>query len=158
MPQLNAIPHTRYTDLDHFRSMRDEQPVWYDSELKAWNVYRYEHVAAVLADADTFSSDFTSGHPERADLAQGNIIAMDPPRHNQLRGLVSRAFTPKAVARLEPRIAELANELLDQVNDFSHFELVREFSYPLPVTVIAEMLGIPAADRTQFKIWADALL
>jgi cytochrome P450 len=158
MTPRRAFPHTRCTDLDHFKSMRDHLPVWYDGELKAWNVYRYEHVATVLADATTFSSDFASGHPDRAEFAQGNIIAMDPPRHNQLRALVSQAFTPKAVARLEPRIAALANELLDQVADLSHLDLVREFSYPLPVTVIAEMLGVPAADRAQFKIWADALL
>jgi cytochrome P450 len=138
--------------------MRDQQPVWYDEAAKAWNVYRYADVTSILADARTYSSDFASGRPDSEDLTQGNIIAMDPPRHDQLRKLISQAFTPRAVAQLEPRITELAEELLDGVEDYRHMELVRDFSYPLPVTVIAELLGVPAEDRTQFKVWADALL
>jgi cytochrome P450 len=83
---------------------------------------------------------------------------MDPPRHRQFRSLVSQAFTPRAIARLEPRIAELTEELLDRTEGRTRIELVADLAYPLPVTVIAELLGVPAADRPRFKLWADALL
>jgi cytochrome P450 len=96
--------------------------------------------------------------PESGGLTEGNIVAMDPPRHDQLRGLVSQAFTPRAIAGLEARIAELTDELLDQVSRESRFELVRDLAYPLPVTVVAELLGVPADDHPRFKPWADALL
>lgn len=138
--------------------MRDEQPVWRDPESDTWHVYRYNDVAAILADYHSFSSDFASAYPSRADLTEGNIVAMDPPRHDQLRSLVSQAFTPRAIGRLRPRIGQLTSALLDAVEDRTQIELVQDLSYPLPVTVIAELLGLPAEDRTQFKAWADALL
>jgi cytochrome P450 len=140
--------------------MRDNQPVWWDSDAKAWNVFRYADVSAVLADYHTFSSDFTQIFPDTAPLTEGNILAMDPPHHNQLRSLVSLAFSPKAIAQLEPRISDVTNELLDLDNtaNSQHLELVSDLAYPLPVTVIAEMLGVPAADRPLFKSWADKLL
>jgi cytochrome P450 len=138
--------------------MRDSQPVWYEPESNAWNVYRYDDVAAILADYRTFSSDFARLFPDRADLTEGSIVAMDPPRHDQLRSLVSQAFTPRTIARLADRIEGLTEELLDQLDGAQHMELVADLAYPLPVTVIAELLGIPSSDRAQFKLWADALL
>jgi cytochrome P450 len=138
--------------------MRDHHPVEHDSEGRAWNVYRYDDVAAILADSQTFSSDFGRAFPDRADLVEGNIVAMDPPRHHQFRGLVSQAFTPAAIARLEPRISEITHQLLDRLGARRRIELVSDFAYPLPVTVIAELLGVPPEDRTLFKSWADAIL
>jgi cytochrome P450 len=145
-------------DLEHLRERRDDSPVWRDPETGYWNVYRYQDVALVLSDYRTFSSDFAVVFPDRADMTEGNILVTDPPRHGQLRNLVSQAFTPRAIARLEPRIEQLADELLDQVAGRTHIELVGDLAYPLPVTVIAELLGVPAADRARFKEWADALL
>ena len=81
---------------------------------------------------------------------------MDPPQHRKLRTLVSQAFTPKVVAGLEPRIAELTTELLDRVGE--RFDLIDALAYPLPVVVIAELLGIPTSDRALFRTWADVLL
>jgi cytochrome P450 len=146
-------------DLDRLRQMRDTQPVWRDPDCGAWNIYRYDDVAATLADARTFSSNFGDLLPEHHDrLGEGNIVTMDPPRHDQLRSLVSLAFTPRAIAQLEGRIGELTEELLNQTHGASEIELVADLAYPLPVTVIAELLGVPAEDRTRFKEWADALL
>src|SRR5262245_12305491 len=149
-------------DLAWYRTKRDTEPVWWDPEIRLWNVYRYQDVAAILADHDSFSSDFEQVFPGRAELTEGNILAMDPPRHRQFRSLVSQAFTPRAIARLEPRIAELTAELtedlLDRTAGRTRIELVADLAYPLPVTVIAELLGVPAADRPRFKVWADALL
>jgi cytochrome P450 len=143
---------------DLYRDMRDFDPVSHDRESGAWNVYRYQDVARVLSDHHTFSSDFGAQFPDRADLLEGNIVAMDPPRHDQLRGLVSQAFTPRAIARVEGRIAQLTEELLDAAGSCTRLELVRDLAYPLPVTVIAELLGVPSTDRPRFREWADALL
>src|SRR5262245_20793523 len=91
------------TNLDYLRRQRESQPVWPDDEADVWHVYRYADVPAILADHRTYSSDFLKAHPDQTDLAEGNIVAMDPPRHDQLRGLVSQAFTPRTIAQLEGR-------------------------------------------------------
>jgi cytochrome P450 len=150
---------TALADVDHLRHMRDTQPVWRDPESGAWYIYRYDDVAAVLSDARTFSSNFGELLAEHHDgLGEGNILAMDPPRHDQLRSLVSQAFTPRAIAQLEGRIGQLTEELLNQTHGATELELVADLAYPLPVTVIAELLGVPATDRARFKEWADVLL
>src|SRR5262249_2733796 len=89
---------------------------------------------------------------------QGNILRMDPPRHHRLRSLVSKAFTPVTIAQMEGRVAELTEELLDETMGRHEIELVSDLSYPLPVIVIAEMLGVPAEDRPKFREWPDAVL
>jgi cytochrome P450 len=141
-----------------YRTMRDTDPVSHDSKTAAWNVFRYQDVAAILSDHQTFSSSLSKVMPEASNLIEGNILRMDPPRHHRLRSLVSKAFSPTAIAQMEPRIAELTNDLLDETRGRSTIELVSDLSYPLPVTVIAEMLGVPAEDRPRFRRWADALL
>ena len=138
--------------------MRDNDPVWRDPKTGLWNVFRYEDVTAVLADYRTFSSDFSDVFPDQAELIEGNIVATDPPYHHRLRHLVSQVVYPRAIARLEGRIRELTEKLLDQTGGRTEIELVGDLAYPLPVIVIAELLGVPAADRSRFKIWADALL
>lgn len=84
-------------------------------------------------------------------------MQLDPPDHGKLRKLVSHAFTPKIVAGLEPRISALTHELLDEVADRDRFELVTDLAYPLPVIVIAELLGVPSSDRPLFRKWVDQL-
>ena len=86
------------------------------------------------------------------------MIFLDPPRHSQLRGLISQAFTPRSVANLEPRIREFSRQLLDRTIERGGMDLAADFSVPLPMAVIAEMLGIPIADRSQFIRWNDAIL
>lgn len=147
-------------NFQQYKTMRDSTPVRYDPESRAWHVYRYDDVTRILSDARTFSSDFGQlvlDRPDRRELTEGNIIAMDPPRHDQLRTLVSIAFTPRAISQLEGRIAQLTETLLEDIDAQSDFELVRDLAYPLPVTVIAELLGVPSDDRPRFKVWADAL-
>lgn len=144
-------------NLEWYRSMRDSDPVWRDPNTKLWNVFRYADAAAVLADYRTFSSDFSEVFPDQAELTEGNIVHMDPPYHHQLRSLVSQAFTPRAIARLQARIEELTEELLNRTGGRTQIELVSDLAYPLPVIVIAELLGVSAADRSRFKSWADAL-
>jgi cytochrome P450 len=158
MPQASQGERPGLQNLEWYRTMRDNDPVWRDPKTGLWNVFRYEDVTAVLADYRTFSSDFSQFFPDQAELIEGNIVATDPPYHHQLRHLVSQAFTPRAIARLQARIGELTEELLDQTGRRTQIELVEDLAYPLPVIVIAELLGVPATDRSRFKTWADALL
>ena len=113
------------------------------------------------SDPAAFSSDLTHLVPAQDDLAlfqKGNFVRMDPPRHRKLRGLVSQAFTPRMVAGLEPRIAEVTTELLDATGGGERLDLIESLAYPRPVIVIAELLGIPSTDRPTFRRWADTLL
>lgn len=158
MSQATPISPSRWRDLDWYRTMRDTEPVWRDPATGVWHAFRYADVATVLTDHHTFGNDFGRVYPEQRELMEGNILAMDPPRHHRLRSLVSQAFTPRAIAELETRIAELTAELLDLTGDRTELDLVADLAYPLPVIVIAEMLGVPADDRDRFKEWADALL
>jgi cytochrome P450 len=126
-------------------------------------VYCYDDVKRIMMDWHTFSSELRKLQqvqlPEDGRrLRDSSLIGNDPPRHKQLRDLVSRAFTPKAVANLEPRIGQIANDLLDPVISTGHMDFVCDFSDPLPVIVIAEMLGIPTEDRAMFKRWSDDLI
>ena len=132
--------------------------VHFDDTQQCWHVLGHPEVGAVLSDPAVFSSDITVLRPAQDDLAlfqRGNFVQMDPPQHRKLRTLVSQAFTPRVVADLEPRIAELTIQLLDEVDE--RFDLIDALAYPLPVIVIAEMLGVPASDRPLFRRWADVL-
>ncbi|WP_416309469.1 cytochrome P450 [Saccharopolyspora sp. NFXS83] len=132
-------------------------PVQHDESLGFWNVYGYPEAMRILSDPATCSSDTTRVFPQGKQFAEGNLVRMDPPEHNKLRKLVSHAFTPKVVAGLEPRIAELTGELLDAVDGADRLELVADLAYPLPVIVIAELLGVPGSDRDLFKKWVDGM-
>ena len=132
--------------------------VHFDDTQQCWHVLGHPEAGAVLSDPAVFSSDLTVLRPAQDDLAlfqRGNFVQMDPPQHRKLRTLVSQAFTPRVVADLEPRIAELTTQLLDEVDE--RFDLIDALAYPLPVIVIAEMLGVPASDRPLFRRWADVL-
>ena len=137
--------------------MRAQAPVLFDAGSQMWHVFRFADVLRVLSDYADFSSQFAGASGESA-LAS-SLVATDPPRHRQLRALVSQAFTPRAVEDLAPRIAQITEDLLDQVLDRGHGEmdLVRDLAYPLPVIVIAELLGVPPEERDQFKRWSDAI-
>ncbi len=154
-PELRRNPYPMY------KMMRQSQPVMYMEELKIWSVFRYEDVRTVLSDHARFSSQFgqmPGANAANQERMNPSLISTDPPRHTKLRSLVSRAFTPRAVEELEPRIAKIANELLDKVADSGRIDLIKDFSYPLPVIVIAELLGIPSSDRDQFKQWSDEVV
>lgn len=156
--EVDVDARPQWKNPEWHRRMRDTAPVWRDPDTGVWNVFRYQEVAAISADHRAFSSDLSELFPQRNELFEGNILAMDPPRHHRLRSLVSRAFTPKAIAQLSDRITELTGQLLDEAAGRDRLELISDLAYPLPVIVIAEMLGIPAQDRALFKDWADTLL
>ncbi|SHN56500.1 Cytochrome P450 [Geodermatophilus obscurus] len=140
-------------------SGREHGQVHFDDRQQCWHVLGHPEAGVVLSDPAVFSSDLTALQPAQDDLAlfqRGNLVRMDPPRHRELRSLVNQAFTPRVVAGLEPRIAELTTELLDRAGE--RFDLVDALAYPLPVIVIADLLGVPTSDRELFRRWADVLL
>lgn len=155
-PELRRNPYPMY------QMMRGTRPVFFMESLQTWSVFRYDDVHTVLSDHVRFSSQWQSPpsntSPSAQNRARSTLITTDPPRHTQLRSLVNRAFTPRAVEDLGPRIAAIADELLDKVMADGRFDLVRDFSYPLPVIVIAELLGIKTEDRDRFKEWSDEVV
>jgi cytochrome P450 len=113
-------------------------------------------VKRVLFDPERFSNAASPGGGPPLDW----LIFKDPPRHTKLRAIISRAFTPRSLASLEPRIAELSSQLLDAVLDRGNgrMDVAADFAVPLPIMVIAEMIGIPLEDRPRFKQWSDGIL
>jgi cytochrome P450 len=144
------------TLLPWLREMRDEHPVWRDA-YGIWHVFRYADVHRAISEPQVFSSNTARVIPAAQRLSAGNLLQTDPPRHHTLRRLVGAAFSPKVVTGLAPRIAEVTHELLDATGGAAEFDLVPALAYPLPVTVIAELLGLPTSDRELFRSWADRL-
>jgi len=127
--------------------------------LPVWSIFRHGDVQDVLRDWRTFSNEF----PPPADFPElegrpRNMLGTDPPAHDRLRGLVNQAFTPKIMRRLEPRMVEVANELVDAALAMGSVDLVQALTYPLPVTIIAEIIGVPTEDSARFKDWSDKLV
>jgi cytochrome P450 len=148
---LNPFPH--------YERMRETAPVFHDEQSESWHVFRYEDVQRALSEYATFSSRMAGDDPSgTGQLFASSLIATDPPRHRQLRSLVTQAFTPKAVDALAPRIAGLTDELLEGIAARGSADLIKELAYPLPVIVISELLGIPAQDRERFKYWSDVIV
>lgn len=135
---------------------------WFDESSGLWNVHGHPETLAILEDPATYSSNTARLYAAEADVDfgdafDGNPVQMDPPFHSKLRKLVNRAFTPKTVADLEPRITALTHELLDDVAGRDSIELVSALAYQLPVIVIAELLGVPADERDMFKGWVEKI-
>ena len=116
----------------------------------AWAIFDYDGVKRVMSDHDSFSS--------RVPAPRHWFLFLDPPNHTKLRALISRAFTPRSIANLEPRIRKLSMELLNQSIGRGEMDLAADFSTPLPAMVIAEMIGIPMADWVRFNRWSDVIL
>ena len=136
-----------------FAKMREQQPVFRDERMPVWQVFRYDDVVTVLKDHTRFSSNaFMVGGSILADT----LISKDPPEHRKLRNLVNLAFTPKAVAHLSARVAEITQELLDKVRAKGEMDIVADMAFPLPARVIAQMLGVPDEDWDVFQRWARA--
>lgn len=155
LPEVKADPYPYYAHL------RRQAPVYHVEAAGLWAVSRYDDVLYVLRNPSLFSSTVLIAAllgdlnpvPEAA-----NLIASDPPVHSRLRKLVNRAFTPRLIAELEPRVREITIALLTRVAPQGEFDLVRDLSTPLPVIVIAEMLGVEPEHRVEFKRWSDDIV
>lgn len=155
--EMHANPYPIYATL------RETDPVHWSDRFNAWIVTRYDEVAAGLNDL-RLASDRTAFLKKLANKPQldrlfafmmDRMVLTDPPKHTRLRSLVNRAFTPHVIEVMKPHIQQLIDGFIDVVLPHGKMDLVRDFSFPLPATVICEMLGIPAADRDKLHRWAD---
>ncbi|WP_241845206.1 cytochrome P450 [Streptomyces silvensis] len=140
-----------------------EHPVKID-ENGMVHVYGHAETVEVYGDPRNYSNNiapqFLGDTEDAGEFNSGSLLQSDPPHHTKLRKIISRAFTPRMVAGLEPRIVEITHELLGAADaeEAGGFEMVDDLTYPLPVIVIAELLGIPHSDRGLFKKWVDQML
>ncbi len=162
-PEVRANPYPFYAQL------RSEDPIHWDEELGFWVLTRYADIASVYQDP-RFSraqglrsgyerlpeSERTIAEPVYGCFAK-TMFYSDPPYHTHLRGLVSSAFTPTTVERMRPYVQQTVDHLLDAVQANGKMDAIRDFANPLPILVIAQLLGLPPEERAQFKKWSDDL-
>jgi len=165
-PAFRADPHAT------FALMREHDPIFsqpgIDGETMIWFVTRHEDAAAILLDDERFVRDqrlalteeelAANPMPPAFELIDNHMLNRDGDDHRRLRRLVTKAFTPRMVEQLRPRVQAIADELLDAVERRGEMDLSAEYAFPLPITVIAELLGVPSADHGRFKGWSDAII
>lgn len=143
------------------------------TDRQGWMVTQMKEAVQILKDHTHFTVDPRSisgnvplkhsisgnnGESDSSTFFTGNsMLSVDEPDHRRLRGLVSKVFTPRFIEGLRPRMQEIADELLDQVQERGEMDLIKDYAFPLPINVISEMLGVPQADRAQIRIWSNAL-
>jgi cytochrome P450 len=152
--------------LPFYRQLREQQGPIYRDALGVWVLTNYADVVAVLHDP-RFSADRITPamnvlpEPDRSEVRplfehiRQMMVVQDPPHHSQIRGLVNKAFTPRVVAAMRPRIQAVVDELLDAVQATGRIDIVKDLAHPLPTAVIAEMMRVPHEHREQFKAWSD---
>lgn len=154
-----------------YKRLREKDPVHRSHAIFGWILFRHADCLELLRDP-RFSADDRNfiGFKRQQAIAVADGLAdpegkdepvmlrRDPPDHTRLRGLVNKAFTPRSVETLRSRVEEIADELLTNLSKRDEFDLIADFAVPLPVTVIAEMLGVPAKDQATFKRWSDHLV
>ena len=158
-----------------FAQMRTNDPVFrqagMDGSTPIWFVTRYEEAQQVLLDDVHFVRDpslvysgkdleriFGALDPQIDSMLNNHMLNKDGENHRRLRSLVSKAFTPKVIQNMRPRIEAIATELLNKVESNGRMELISDYAFPLPITVIAELLGIPIDNQNQFRIWSNAFV
>jgi cytochrome P450 len=156
---VDAVPH------EAFALLRREDPVHWNDEADGrgfWAVTRYDDIRLVHRDVKTFSSELGGTSLEDLDeeqiQARKSMIDMDPPRHDELRGLIARRFTPRAVHVWEEQVRRVTREVLDRALPMQSFDFVREVSSEIPMQVFAEILGIPQDERREIIEIGDRLL
>lgn len=155
-----------------FGEMRNEEPVLWSEGIGGWILTRYDDIVVSFKETSSFSNEgrlaqsvehLTGQSRERLAKFESHyrtkgLLHSDPPDHTRLRALVTKAFTPRVIETLKPRIKEIVTDLLKDASARDRMDIVRDLAIPLPATVIAEMLGAPQADRHSFRKWADDLL
>ena len=164
-PEYVESPYTT------FDVLREHAPVYWSERWSAWLVTRYDDVRSVLQDYGRFSNRgrYTAymaqlSEGQRAQLGRllehyehGGLVQSDPPEHTRLRRLVNQAFTPRAIKTMRELVEEIVDELLEGMAGRERAELVGDFAFPLPATVIAGMLGVRAEERDQFGAWSSKI-
>jgi pimeloyl-[acyl-carrier protein] synthase len=153
-PRVYRNPYATYAKL------RRRDPVHWNFLSRSWVISRYRDIDAILRDHTRFSND--SRYRQEVSQAQAvssnpsgpSLLFLDPPDHTRLRSLVQQTFTPRALEALAPRIRQIAAHLLDQIANPAAFEVMEALARPLPMTVMAELLGVPTRDVAQFQQWS----
>lgn len=151
----------RYEPFSWYKEKRQKDPVSWDPERKNWDVFDYDTVKTVLENKDLFSSNRMAPEAEADSQASPlgvSLINIDPPKHRQMRSLVNKAFTPKAMESWRPRIERITQTLMDDIEGYKNIDFVDAISFPLPVMVISEIIGVPAEDQRQFKEWSNTIV
>lgn len=146
-------PEIRDDPYEAYRKLREKDPVHRLRLLNAWLLTGYKEIDEALRDHE----HFTNSQRGFAFTELRTLLHTDPPTHTRLRSLILKAFTPKAVEKLEPSIRDTADRLLDDIAGKDRINVIADIAYPLPVIVIADMLGVPPEDRDRFKVWSDDL-
>ncbi len=149
-----------------YHTIRSTSPVYLDPQLKRWLITTYEQGVAVMNDvrfsskmaALAFRGDQRAESSPIARYLLSTMLMNDPPAHTRLRNLVSKAFTPRMLERLRDRIQSLTDALLDEVQPSGQMEVMRDLAYPLPLRVIAELLGVEHAMADQLKQWSNGII
>jgi len=152
LPEFHANPYPFY------RALREQDPV-HQSPFGFWVCTRYDDAVMILRDPRFGREGIANSMEARLGLTQDSsrardMLFQDPPDHTRLRGLVSRAFTPRVVEVMRPHIQDIVDGLLDRVEGARTMDVIEDLAYPLPVRVICEMLGVPASDQDVFRHWS----
>ncbi|MGG4267249.1 cytochrome P450 [Peribacillus simplex] len=146
------------------KRMLENDPVSYHEGTDTWNVFKYEDVKRVLSDYKHFSSvrkrttiSVGTDSDEGSIPEKIRITESDPPVHRKRRSLFATAFTPRSLQNWEPRIQEIADELIGQMEGETEIDMVKSLASPLPIIVMADLMGVPSKDRLLFKKWVDIL-
>lgn len=159
MPEFDPYSYEIHEDpYPVYRRLRDEAPAYFNEKRGFWALSRYDDVRFALNDWRTFTSTEGITIEPRRKGVEPHIIEMDPPRHTQLRALVSRAFTPSRMAQLEQPIRARARSLIEPFAGIGTVDVIADFAALLPMAVISEMLGVAAEDQDRLRHAADALL
>ncbi|HDX9628753.1 TPA: cytochrome P450 [Bacillus cereus] len=153
-----------------YKESRKMQPLLFVNEVelgKEWLITRYEDALPLLKDnrlkkdlANVFPKDTTNMYlsVDNSDHLTTHMLNSDPPNHSRLRSLVQKAFTPKMITQLDGRIQRIADDLINEIERKGTLNLVDDYSFPLPIIVISDMLGIPKEDQAKFRIWSHAVI
>lgn len=152
-------PSEEFNPYEWYKNKLENEPVSFNEATNTWNVFRYKDVKKVLSDYEHFSSVRTrttisvgADNDEGKHMGKVNLMS-DPPEHRKSRSLLSAAFTPRSLKLWEPRIHDIVNELLSDMEEKPVIDIVKEFSSALPTIVIADLLGVPSKDRLLFQKW-----
>ncbi|MGE4607098.1 MAG: cytochrome P450 [Myxococcota bacterium] len=142
-----------------YERLRRDEPVYQEPRYGAFVLTRHRDVDEALRDHETFrSSAGPAPMPSLGPVGLPLLAATDPPYHDQLRGLVNRAFTPRRIAHTAPRVQSWAVDLVAKIPEDAEFDVVEALSIPLPVAIIAEILGVPPERQADFRRWSDAFV
>ncbi|MGC2426598.1 MAG: cytochrome P450 [Nitrososphaeraceae archaeon] len=166
MADIFPSPQELLNPFPFYKKMRHLDPVAYDDKNSMWGIFGYNDAQTILTDYRNFSSDVqklanikkSSQKEQEPQGFRPSLLTSDPPYHSKLRSVIASAFTPKTISKLKPTIEEIGHDMINKIIEKGKMDLISDLAYPLPVTVIAQLVGVPVMDQDLFRNWADQLL